>query len=105
MKSGYLYIISNKAFPGFVKVGITENIENRLRSYQTSDPKRGYKIEFYIKHPNCREAEKRIKKMMKYFSTDIIQKGEWYKCNLQVAIDRLTEQVDDYESGEWTSQI
>jgi predicted GIY-YIG superfamily endonuclease len=99
MKSGYLYIVINKAFPGFVKVGVTENIESRLRTYQTSDPKRGYKMEFYIFHPNCYEAEKRIKDMMKYFSTDTIQQGEWFKCDLTTAIVRLQETVTDFEEG------
>ena len=37
MKAGYLYIVTNDAFPGFVKVGCTENLNSRLRAYQTSD--------------------------------------------------------------------
>ena len=99
MKSGYLYIISNPSFPGFLKIGVTENIEARLRTYQTSDPKRAYKVEFYIQHPDCYEAEKRIKEMMKYFSTDTIQRGEWFKCELSVAIVRLQETLTDFEEG------
>ena len=62
---GFLYIITNDVFKGFVKIGVTEDIESRLRVYQTSDPKRNYKVEYYIFHPKCYEAEKRIKEIKK----------------------------------------
>ena len=100
-KDGFLYIISNPAHPEFLKVGVTQDddIKKRLNTYQTGDPKRKYVVEFYLSHPDCYEAEKRIKKMMKYFSKDSIQKGEWYQISLPIAISRLQEQVDDYNEG------
>lgn len=94
---GYLYIITNEAFKGFVKVGVTEDIKTRLQTYQTSDPKRNYKVEFYIQHPKCYEAENRIKETMKRFALSI--KNEWYEISLPIAISRLQEQVDDFELG------
>ena len=102
---GFLYIITNDVFKGFVKIGVTEDIESRLRVYQTSDPKRNYKVEYYIFHPKCYEAEKRIKEMMKYFSTDTIQRGEWYKIPLHMAISRLDETLIDYNEGLYNSTI
>lgn len=101
MKSGYLYLITNKAFPGFVKVGVTTDIKSRLHTYQTSDPKRQYKIEFYVEHPDCYTAEKKIKEMMKYFAAS--QKNEWYECDVSVARVRLEEQVSDYDEGLYTN--
>ena len=98
VKEGYLYIISNPAHPGFLKIGVTEDIKSRLNVYQVSDPKRQYKIEYYIHHKNCYKAEKKIKEMMKHFSTDTIQRGEWFEVSLPVAIVRLEEQVDDYNN-------
>jgi len=92
MKSGYLYIISNPAHKGFYKIGVTDNIKDRLHVYQTGDPKRSYKVEYYIQHPDCYKAEKEIKEMMHYFATSI--KNEWYECDLQTAIVRLQEQVE-----------
>lgn len=89
---GYLYILSNNSFPGFYKIGVTENIKSRLHTYQTSDPNRSFKVEFYIFHPDCYKAEKNIKKMMKYFATKI--KNEWFQCDLQTAIVRLQEEVE-----------
>jgi len=93
MKQGYLYIISNPAHPGWLKVGVTEDIKSRLHTYQTSDPKRAYKIEYYISHPDCYSAEKKIKEMMHYFSKS--QKNEWYEVDLGVAKVRLDETLED----------
>ena len=92
MKSGYLYIISNPAHKGWYKIGITDDIQSRLNVYQTGDPKRSYKVEYYIKHPDCLTAEKKIKEMMHYFARNI--KNEWFECDLQTAIVRLQEQTE-----------
>lgn len=96
MKKGYLYIITNSAFPGFVKVGVTENIQNRLRAYQTSDPKRSYKIEFHLEHPDCFQAEKRVKELMKPFAKSI--RNEWFEIDLHMAIPRLEEALEEYNN-------
>ena len=98
-KEGYVYIISNDNFPAYYKVGVTNNIKSRLCTYQTSSPLRNYKIEYYIHHPDCYEAEKRIKEMMKYFATDI--KNEWYKVSREIAITRVDEQLDAYNNKEY----
>ena len=92
MKSGYLYIVTNPVHPGWVKVGVTEDIKERLHVYQTGDPKRKYKMEFYIFHPDCYKAEKEIKKTMRHFAKTC--KNEWFEVSLPIAITRLQEQVE-----------
>lgn len=92
MKPGYVYIISNPAHPGFLKVGVTQDIKDRLHVYQTSDPKRQYKVEYYIFHPDCYRAEKEIKENMKPFALSI--KKEWYEVSLAVAKVRLDETLE-----------
>jgi predicted GIY-YIG superfamily endonuclease len=91
--SGYIYIISNPSHKGWLKIGVTENIQDRLHVYQTSDPNRNYKVEYYISHPDCYKAEKQIKEMMKYFALNI--KNEWFECDLGVAKVRLDETLED----------
>ena len=93
MKSGYVYIISNPAHPGWLKVGVTEDIKSRLHTYQTSDPQRAYKVEYYVPHPTPLIAEKKIKDMMHYFAKR--QKNEWYEIDLGVAKVRLDESLED----------
>ena len=53
----YVYIISNTQYKGEWKVGIASNVKNRLNSYQTSDPNRGYVLEYSFLTPNFREIE------------------------------------------------
>ena len=66
--SGYLYIITNKSWPGWLKVGTTRNLKSRLQSYQTSSPFRDYEVIYSIKHPAYLQAEQNIKKQMAYFA-------------------------------------
>ena len=96
MKPGYLYIISNPAYANFLKFGITEDIQSRLSQYQTADPKRNYKVEYYIQHPKYKKAEIKIQEMLKYFAKS--QKNEWAEISLPIAISRLDETLDDYNN-------
>ena len=41
---GFVYLITNKAWPEWVKVGRTANPRVRLRNYQTSSPLRDYEV-------------------------------------------------------------
>jgi hypothetical protein len=71
--SGLLYCISNPAFEGYTKIGITNNIKKRLAAYQTYDPYRAYKVETYKFVFDKRLVEKTILSM---FQADL-DKGEW----------------------------
>ena len=95
-KSGYVYIISNPAHPNFLKFGITEDITSRLSQYQTADPMRAFRVEYYIFHPQYEKAEKKIQEMLKYFAKS--QKNEWAEISLHMAISRLEETLDDYNN-------
>jgi hypothetical protein len=92
MKGGFLYVITNPAHKGWVKIGVTDDIKDRLHVYQTSDPLRKYKVEYYAFHPDCYTAEKKIKEVMQRFALSI--KKEWYEIDLQMAISRVQEQVE-----------
>ena len=106
---GYLYLITNVAWPGWIKVGTTKHIKSRMSSYQTSSPFRDYEVIFSIKHPDYLQAEKKIKEQMRYFASDI--RNEWFKVDLQIAKARLVEQLDNFfysecdTSQKYTKQI
>ena len=70
---GIVYLISNPAFPGMYKIGMTKDLPKRLSQYQTGDPYRKYKVEKYKFVENAKEEESRL---LKLFKTDI-NKGEW----------------------------
>jgi predicted GIY-YIG superfamily endonuclease len=95
--AGYLYIITNQAWQGFVKVGVTLDLKKRLQQYQTSSPFRDYKLVYSIQHPKYLEAEKQIKETMKPFAKSI--KNEWFEVDLHMAKPRLDEQLELYENN------
>lgn len=97
MDSGYLYIITNRAWPGYIKVGVTKDLKNRLKTYQTGSPHRDYVLRYSLYHPDYLIAEKRIKDTMKPFAKSI--KNEWYEVDYQVAKVRLLEQLEDYDTN------
>ena len=78
----FVYIISNKAYPGEYKVGIAKDWQARLNSYQTSDPNRGYNLEYKLQTPHFRAIEKHIHDTFK-------SKHEWVQGDIQAIRDEI----------------
>ena len=84
----YIYVISNPNHKGY-KVGIAKNVKQRLNGYQTSDPNRGFKLEFSIKTENYREVESEIHS---HFSANY----EWVNRDLKEIINRIKLLIKEY---------
>lgn len=82
ISGGFVYIISNLAFPDWYKIGITKDMKSRLNSYQTYDPLKRYKIEHYVFCPDSRNQEKII---LENFGIDIVR-GEWINIDSALKI-------------------
>ena len=85
----YIYIISHPKFEGYYKVGIAKDYKTRLNSYQTSDPDRAYKMEYFYLTPHFRETEKYIHNLFD-------NKFEWIKANL----DDIVQKIENYTDKE-----
>lgn len=72
IKEGFVYAITNPSWPDYVKVGSAIDVYDRLNSYQTSSPKRDYKLETYV------FVEDRIE-FEKYIHSKYKCDGEWVK--------------------------
>lgn len=97
MQGGYLYIITNKSWPNWIKVGSTIDLNKRLHVYQTCSPNRDYILVYSIFHPKYKEAEKKVKSLMKPFAKSI--KNEWFEVDLEMAKPRLEEALEEYKNS------
>lgn len=81
---GEVYIITNPAWNGWIKVGMAVEAEDRCKGYQTSSPLRDYKLE-YKKYFNDRRQAENIAHALCAKKAEK-KKGEWFKLSLDVAI-------------------
>jgi hypothetical protein len=93
IKEGHVYVITNPAWSGWVKIGMAIDAEDRLNGYQTSSPHRDYVLEHSVASNDRRKSEKEAHTRALPLSTDT--KGEWFKLSVEQAItilDNLDEQ-------------
>jgi hypothetical protein len=81
-KELYIYIITHPKFDsGWLKIGRTVNLAERVAKYNTGCPNREYKYEYY----KSTTLEK-VCLIENYFRTNIPDNGfEWYRCPVQDA--------------------
>lgn len=84
-QEGFVYIISNPKFVGWLKIGMTIDFESRLNTYQIGDPDRGYKFEALKFVSNRREAEYNL--LLKIESISSTRQGEWVQVKLEEALN------------------
>ncbi len=92
IKEGYVYVITNRAWPDWVKIGMAIDAEDRLNGYQTSSPYRDYTLEHKVYSDNRRESEREAHTKAAVVCKG--NKGEWFKISVKEAItilDNLNE--------------
>lgn len=81
----YIYVIIHPKFEGWIKLGRTINLANRLRSYQTNCPNREYSY-VYTKFTSLEN----VCKIENYFKTNVYNNGwEWFKIDIKKAIETI----------------
>ena len=81
--SGYVYLVTNAAWPEWVKIGRAINTKSRLLAYQTSSPLRDYEVACKAKVANTQSMEAALLSKIKEFSSD--SKGEWLQVDIKLA--------------------
>jgi len=87
-KAGYVYVISNPAWKGWVKVGMAIDAEDRCNSYQTSSPFRDYSLLYSVYVTDRRVIEKKAHKRIAKIAED--RQNEWFLVDPLKAIDCIT---------------
>jgi len=78
-KSGYVYAIENKAWKGWVKIGMAVDAEDRLKGYQTSSPHRDYELLHKEFFHNRRRAESKAHIQARKIADKY--NSEWFKIS------------------------
>lgn len=84
-KEGYIYVISNPAWPEWVKVGMAIDARDRCSSYQTSSPFRDYEIQYSVYCTDRRKLEGKAHKSIEVIASE--RNNEWFKIPVEDAVD------------------
>lgn len=95
IKEGYVYAITNPAWPEWVKIGMAIDADDRCNGYQTSSPFRDYTIEHVVVTNNRRAAEAEAHKSAAKISKEV--RGEWFKLDIEQAKTILNNITVDLE--------
>lgn len=88
-KRGYVYLVENPAWLGWLKVGMAIDAEDRCNNYQTGSPYRDYKLCFKKFFKNKNAAESKAKAILEKKATEF--NSEWFKIKLDKAINVIEE--------------
>ena len=95
IKEGYVYAITNPAWPEWVKIGMAVDADDRCNGYQTSSPFRDYKVEHVVVTNNRRAAEAEAHKLANKIAKEV--RGEWFKLDIEQAKTILNNITIDLE--------
>jgi hypothetical protein len=84
---GEVYIITNPAWKGWVKIGMAVESKDRLKAYQTSSPLRDYKLRYSKAFLNRRDAETKAHALCSEHAEQV--ENEWFKMTIKKAIQLI----------------
>ena len=89
---GEVYIITNPAWKGWIKIGMAVESKDRLKTYQTSSPLRDYKLNYAKAFANRRDAETQAHALCSEQAEKI--ENEWFKMPIKTAI-KIIENINE----------
>lgn len=90
-KHGYIYIIENEAWPGWLKIGKANNLQKRLSNYQTYSPHRDYKLLYGVMVKDYHIKEQLL--LDKINESNKIIKNEWIFCKKEYLFNLIKENI------------
>ena len=89
---GWVYIISNKAMPGLVKVGHSmKDPELRAQEFDQAGLPYSYFVEYEIHVENPQQVEQRVHHIL----SPCKEKKEWFRCLCREAIDAIRDAAEN----------
>ena len=96
VKEGYVYAISNPAWPDWIKIGMAIDAEDRLNGYQTSSPMRDYKLLHSVPSKDRGKLERVAHKAAALCGE---RQGEWFKITGEEATEILEHIKESEDEG------
>ncbi len=84
-KEGFIYLVKNPAFDGWIKCGMTVNCSDRLKAYNISDPTGSFVFIKSKRVEDRRKAERRLLSELKKISP--LQNGEWFRIDERACLE------------------
>jgi hypothetical protein len=81
---GFVYLVANSAYPGWIKAGMTIDYEKRLATYNLYSPDSNFEMLSVKWVTNRRFFEKILLEELSKIA--ISQKGEWFKVDKEKAL-------------------
>lgn len=94
-KRGFVYVVTSPTFPGWVKIGQTMDLTQRLVGFNTHTPHGDFVFAFYHGFPDRQLAERVIHK---FFAKRRGPNGEWFQMTVEearAAILELSERIEE----------
>lgn len=95
-KEGYVYVLTNPAWPDWVKVGMAIDAEDRCNSYQTSSPFRDYQLHYQVHSDDRRDLERQVHEAVSEIAES--QANEWFKIPVPLAVTCITDLLKQQNS-------
>lgn len=90
---GEVYVITNPAWPEWVKVGMAVDSEDRIKNYQTSSPFRDYTLVYSYEVDDRRAAEAAAHVRLAKECDNI---NEWFRLPPPIANELILEVIHEY---------
>ncbi len=87
--SGFVYAITNPAWPGWMKFGTTIDLDARLAAYQIYSPRKDYTILHSVKVANRHISEGLAHRRAADASGDVDPSGEWFCISVETGMSIL----------------
>lgn len=81
-KPRFIYVLSNPTFPGWYKVGLSLDVETRVKNANTWNPTNRFKVEYKKLHPYAVFVETIVHREFK-----TLEGREWIKAPLEDIIE------------------
>lgn len=95
-KEGYVYVLTNPAWPDWVKVGMAIDAEDRCNSYQTSSPFRDYQLHYQVHSDDRRDLERQAHEAVSEIAES--QANEWFKIPVPLVVTCITDLLKQQNS-------